>query len=147
MCDYSLYHFPNRLCMDHEELVAYRFSSGCIGLVSITDAQPERPTVETWFQRNWPGLRSWFLPRQKQPGPTAVCIPPGTRLTVESDQNATFIHTNVDAFRYRDGLRLEDGKELLLQNLAPGTKIQINTSLDSPAVLADLREEAIYESA
>ena len=42
MCYYSLYLFSNRLARDGEELVAYRFSSGCTGFISASDTSGPR---------------------------------------------------------------------------------------------------------
>ena len=75
MCDYSLYTFPNRLAREGEDLVAYRFSSGCVGFASPAEAvQPYRTRGTNWLQWNWPVLRTWFFPR-KSFGPTAVLSP------------------------------------------------------------------------
>ena len=35
MCDYSLCGIPNRLAVESEELVVYRFSTGSIGMASL----------------------------------------------------------------------------------------------------------------
>jgi hypothetical protein len=31
MCDYSLAHYPNRLAVDGDQLLTFRFSSGTLG--------------------------------------------------------------------------------------------------------------------
>ncbi len=56
MCDYSLYTFRSRLACDGEELVANRFSSGCIGFISASDAW-EQESSGTWLGRNWMQLK------------------------------------------------------------------------------------------
>jgi hypothetical protein len=58
MCDYSLVSVPNRLAVEGEQLVAYRFSTGAMGLTS--------GDASLW--------RLWF---KQTP---AVCVPPGARL-------------------------------------------------------------------
>ncbi len=37
MCDYSLFEYPNRLAVEGEELVTYRFQSRSLGLVSLPE--------------------------------------------------------------------------------------------------------------
>jgi len=136
MCDYSLYVFPNRLARDGEELVTYRFSSGCIGCVSASDIS-EPQNRKTWLGRHWPQLKTWFFPREHD-GPTAVCIPPGAQLALESveaklcrhlgleeNERAVFIHVTADEFSYRDGLRFRNGRQILLQRLPPGQRVRI----------------------
>ena len=58
MCDYSLAGIPNRLAVEGEQLVAYRFSTGAIGLTS-------------------PDASRWRLWSKKTP---AVCVLPGACL-------------------------------------------------------------------
>jgi len=136
MCDYSLYLFPNRLACDGEELVAYRFSSGCTGFISVAD-MPEPHILKSWLGRNWPQLRSWFLPRRHD-GPKAVCIAPGARLTLkavehelcerlglEECEQAVFIQVTADDLSYRDGLRFRNGRQILVQGLPPGQRVRI----------------------
>jgi hypothetical protein len=139
MCDYSLYVFPNRLARDGEELVAYRFASGCIGFVSASDiSEPENRTA--WLGRSWPQLKTWFFPRQHD-GPTAVCIPPGAqlrlerierelrlRLGLEETEQAVFIHVTANEFSYRDGLRLRHAQQILLQELPPGQHARVTST-------------------
>jgi hypothetical protein len=136
MCDYSLYVFSNRLARDGEELVAYRFSSGCIGFVSASDMS-EAENRKAWLGQNWPQLKTWLFPRQHN-GPTAVCIPPGAQLTLErverelrqrlgleESEQAAFIQVTANEFSYRDGLRFRDAQQILLQELPPGQHARI----------------------
>jgi hypothetical protein len=60
MCDYSLASVPNRLAVEGEQLVTFRFITGSMGLRS-GDA---------------PRWRLWFM----QPPDVCVCVPPGARL-------------------------------------------------------------------
>jgi hypothetical protein len=158
MCDYSLYAFSTRLARDGEELVAHRFSSGCIGFVSASDiSRPENPT--TWLSRNWPQLKTWFFPRQHD-GPTAVCIPPGAQLNLErvdrelgqllgleERELAAFIHVTTEEFSYRDGLRFRNGKKILLQALPPGQRARIisTTVLQDECGETSFTEVSAYE--
>lgn len=139
MCDYSLYAFPNRLAREGEELVANRFSSGCMGFISISDAA-EHGTRRIWLGLDWRQLKSWFLPRRHD-GPAAVCVPPGTDLTVisvdpvlrerlalQETEDATFVQVSAEAFRYRDGLQFHNGKCILLQELPEGQRVFVGSS-------------------
>lgn len=147
MCDYSLYQFPNRLCADQEELITYRFSSGCIGLVSTSEAPSHCAIDSTWCQSQGPSLRSWLLPRMGRIGPVAVCLPPGTRLIVGGKGEAILIHRGLEAFRYRDALQFDDGREILLQELPPGTRIRINPAVSEAERIPELQSRSSYESA
>lgn len=139
MCDYSLFGFPNRLARDGEELVAHRFSSGCIGFIGIADAS-ERANHRTLLGTNWPQLKAWFFPR-KHDGPAAVCIPPGTeirlvsldptlrmRLGLAETGDAIFIQVSAEDFAYRDGLRFRNGRSILLQQLPEGQRALVRRS-------------------
>lgn len=135
MCDYSLYVFPNRLARDGEELVSYRFSTGCTGFVGADDFS-EAKGMKTWMGMG-PQLQSWFLPRRHN-GPTAVCIPPGAavrmhtvertlrqRLGLAEREDAVFIQVTADEFAYRDGLRFGNGRQILLQELGTGQRVRV----------------------
>lgn len=139
MCDYSLYTFSNRLACDGEELVANRFSSGCIGFICVSDATGEDGR-RTLLGINWRQLKSWFFPRRHD-GPSAVCIPPGTeirlvsldpefrmRLGLDETEDATFIQVSAEAFAYRDGLQFRNGKRILLQELREGQRVLVSPS-------------------
>ena len=69
MCDYSLAAFRNRLAVEGEELVVYRFPTGCLGLISPADPEGVKPEFGVWQPR--------FSAREF---PCAVCIPHGARL-------------------------------------------------------------------
>ena len=122
MCDYSLAHFPNRLAVEGEELVVHRFPSGSLGLAS-----PDRGFSELIFRRNT----------------TAVCVPPGARLLlldipkrvqeqlgVSELEDVTFAEQSAEAFRFRDAMRFSNGREILLQRLPCGVRVQV-LNLDS----------------
>ena len=124
MCDYSLAHFPNRLAIEGEHLVVHRFSSGSRGLVSAD-----------------PGLKEEVFCCNT----TAVCVPPGARLLlldvptrlqerlgVGEVEEVTFIELTAEAFRYRDAVRFSQGREILLQDLPCGQRVEV-LSLNSEA--------------
>src|SRR5262245_25742681 len=56
MCDYSLAGLPNRLAVEGEQLVVYRFTTGAMGLAPSS-----------------PGFKQLLFPSRTP----AVCIPPG----------------------------------------------------------------------
>jgi hypothetical protein len=131
MCDYSLYVFPNRLARDNEELVTCRFSSGCVGFISASDAS-ERENRRIFWGISWTQLKPWFFPRRHE-GPPAVCIAPGTRIRLVSigrelqlrlelgeTEEAIFIQVSAEAFRYCDGFQFRNGRRILLQQLPEG---------------------------
>jgi hypothetical protein len=139
MCDYSLAHFPNRLAVEGEKLVIHRFATGTLGLA------PAHPTLKQVFSPN-------SVP--------AVCVPPGARLLLQdmperlqqglqvgAFEEVTFVQQSVEAFQYRDAVRFANGREIRLQELACGQRVDV-LSLDSaPSERAELderREVAAY---
>ncbi len=165
MCDYSLHAVPNRLAVEGEQLVTHRFPTSSIGLASPVDLIRNKPPVlegdRTWRQV----LRSWLNPpplrTEKVP---AVCIPPGARLrmvTVPKDlqqelgvgpeEEVTFVQLSASAYRYRDGIRFRNGREILLQYLDEGLRVEVLSlaSAESvpevPAEQARLMEEVEEE--
>ncbi len=138
MCDYSLYVFRNRLARDGEEVIAYRFSTGCTGFAGVLDVSAQ-PSPKPHLGICWPQLKSWFFPRRHD-GPTAVCVPPGAtvrldpvesklrmRLGLEESEDAVFIQVTDDEFSYRDGLRFRNGRQILLQELRTGQRVRIRS--------------------
>ena len=115
MCDYSLAGVPNRLAVEGERLVACCFSTGSMGL-----------TADAFL---W---RSWF---KETP---AVCVPPGARLLlrdiprdlqrqldVQATEEVTFVQLSAQAYQYRDAVRFRNGRELLLQRLKCGQRVEV----------------------
>src|SRR5579885_3127008 len=103
MCDYSLAGLRSRLAVTGEELIAYRFPTGSIGLTSPAELEAHKHEVRGWWSR----LRAhdW---------PCAVCVPPGARLVLrdipkrlqtqlglKETEEATFIQ--IDALRQTPG--------------------------------------------
>ena len=119
MCDYSLAGLPNRLAVEGEQLVVHRFETGAMGLA---------PSCL--------GLKQ-FLFRSSTP---AVCIPPGARLRlydipahlqrglgVSEVEDVEFVQQNMESFRYRDAVRFANGKEVLLQFLRFGQRVDVQS--------------------
>jgi hypothetical protein len=132
MCDYSLAHFPNRLAVEGEQLVVHRFTSGSRGLAS-----PD------------PGVRALAFRCRN----TAVCVPPGARLLlhdipkplqqqmgVGEVEDVTFVEQSAEAFRYRDAVRFSNGREVLLQDLHFGQRVEV---LSLKSTEADPELEAV----
>jgi hypothetical protein len=108
MCDYSLMSIPNRLAVEGETLIARRFTTGTMGLVS-----PSAPAV-------------------------CVCIPPGARLVLHDIperlqhnfaigpmENVMFVQLSAAEYMHRDAIRFQNGREILLQKLSEGQGVRI----------------------
>jgi hypothetical protein len=116
MCDYSLAGIPNRLAVEGEELVVYRFPAS-LGLASPC------PRLERlWSSKATP----------------AVCVPPGARLRlrdipedfqrgfhVGKSEEVTFVQLSATAYQYRDAVRFKNGREVLLQALRCGQRVDV----------------------
>ena len=116
MCDYSLAGIPNRLALEGEQLMIFRFPTGALGLTS--------PNASLW--------RFWS--RQTP----AICVPPGTRLLlndipkdlqrrfdVQATEEVTFVQLSAEAYQYRDAVRFRNGREVLLQCLRCGQHVEV----------------------
>jgi hypothetical protein len=116
MCDYSLAGVPNRLAEEGEQLVAWRFSTGSMGLTS-----GEAFLWRLWFKQT-----------------PAVCVPPGARLLlrdipkdlqrqfdVQAIEEVTFVQMSAEAYEYRDAVRFGNGREVLLQRLRCGQRVEV----------------------
>ena len=116
MCDYSLAGVPNRLAVEGEELMVFHFPTGTRGLTS------SYPSLwRTWFKRT-----------------PAVCVPPGARLLlrdipkdlrrrfdVRTTEEVTFVQLNAEAYQYRDAVLFRNGREVLLQRLTCGQRVEV----------------------
>jgi hypothetical protein len=138
MCDYSLMGVPNRLATEGEELVTYTFSTGSIGLATEADIRRQSEVVARVPRGFWPALRRLINPPQTSNQVAAVCIPPGARLTlhgipenlqqrfgVGSTEEVTFTQITAAANSYRDAVRFSNGREVRLQELLPGQRVQV----------------------
>lgn len=141
MCDYSLHAVPNRLAVEGEELVTHRFPTSSIGLASpcelerATRWQTPAAAGRTW----WTVLKSWLNPPPlRNEKIAAVCIPPGARLRmldipqdlqkelgVGQTEEVVFVELSASAYRYRDGVRFRNGREILLQYLDEGLHVDV----------------------
>ena len=117
MCDYSLAGIPSRLGVEGEELVVHRFTTGTLGLAS-----PKTPLSRLWSEK----------------ATTAVCIPPGARLFlrdipaglrqefgVRDSEEVTFVQQSAEVYMYRDAVRFQNGREILLQRLRCGQRVDV----------------------
>src|SRR5260370_5837551 len=117
MCDYSLAHYPNRLAEEGDQLLTCRFSSGTLGLTS-----------------QCVNLKEILWPIQT----TAVCVPPGARLLLQDIpghlqrslhvgevEEVIFIEQSVEAFTHRDAVRFGNGRQVLLQELRCGQRVDV----------------------
>ena len=117
MCDYSLAHFPNRLAVEGEQLLVYPFSSGTRGFIS------QRPNLEEILSHNQQ---------------TAVCVPPGSQMLlhdipeylqqsfgVHAAEEVTFTQQTLEAFTHRDAVRFSNGRQILLQYLRSGQRVDV----------------------
>jgi hypothetical protein len=118
MCDYSLASIPNRLAVEGEQLVTFRFITGSIGLIS-----GDAPLWRLWF---------------KQPPAVCVCVPPGARLLlrdipkdlqrqldVQATEEVAFVQLSAEEYRYRDAVRFRNGRVVLLQRLKCGQRVKV----------------------
>ena len=132
MCDYSLAGMPNRLAVAGEQLVVHRFSTGPQGLAA------------TKLPGSWSGRET-----------PAVCVPPGARLLlrnipeevqqrfgVGAMEDVSFVQLSANAFEFRDAIRFENGREVLLQWLKCGQEVVV-LSLSS---VDDTAERKILEN-
>lgn len=133
MCDYSLMMISSRMAVEGERLVAHRFKSGTIGLIS-------RPDFANWQATRPVGLWEKFkdcLSSRCDPA-MVVCVPPGTQLRLESiprglrdrfgldaNENATFTQTSAEANQHRDAVRFADGAIMSLQALPEGQAVTV----------------------
>jgi hypothetical protein len=136
MCDYSLMAVPNRLAREGEELVAYRFPTGSLGLASPADVK-QAICAPKANKNVWTNLKEFFNPPKLAPVP-AVCIPPGARLQLHGIptrlqnelgvgpvENVTFTQISAAVNSYRDAVRFANGRQLRLQELREGLAVKV----------------------
>jgi hypothetical protein len=141
MCDYSLLSFRNRLAIEGEQLLTYRFPSFSIGLASPAEikaeafAQQEGGSSGSWWSR----IKDWlFQPELCSKEVAAVCIPPGARLRVVgvpasmqeefgigSVEDVKLIELSASAYEYRDAIQFTNGRRALLQDLHEGVRFEV----------------------
>ncbi|MFY9980757.1 MAG: hypothetical protein WA252_02105 [Candidatus Sulfotelmatobacter sp.] len=136
MCDYSIMALPNRLAVCGEELVTHKFEIGTMGLISSADGRKlmETATKPKTLREQ---IMSWLNPGP-YPRCTAVCIPPGARLSLRdissklqkdlglrSDiEEVTFTQSGA-GMGFRDAIRFDSGREISLQRLSVGQRVRI----------------------
>jgi hypothetical protein len=137
MCDYSLGGIPNRLAVEGEELEVHRFRTGAMGMASPADLHAAKPEME--HHTLWERIKAFVLgPPQRVA--LAVCIPPGTRLLLQSVPNRTerefrmhqgdsviFTQTSLWENTFRDALQLPDGRVVSLQDLREGMRVVLTS--------------------
>ena len=160
MCEYSLHTVPNRLAVEGEQLVTYRFPTFTIGLASTAqvEAGPVLQCGDESRRSWWSVLKSWLSAPHQREDVVAVCIPPGANLRVSGlskhtqkefgvgpAERITFVELSADAYQYRDAIRFRSGRTLLLQLLDEGVRFEV-LSLDSTESETAAREpEATWE--
>jgi hypothetical protein len=141
MCDYSLHGLKNRLANEGEQLFIHKFHTGSKGLASVTDLRNlEKPAgAGVWARfKCWvENQRRWRNGDRKRELP-AVCIPPGARLQVNGipapmqkqfgvgqREEVKFVQLTAEPFRYRDAIRFNNGREVILQKLSDGLRMDV----------------------
>src|SRR6266480_3937786 len=111
MCDYSLAGVPNRLAVEGEQLVVHRFSTGSVGLASPCSSLSSKETPAVCIPR-WSRLR-WRDIRQ------------ALQSCVNATEEVTFVQLIAEAYQYRDAVRFQNGREILLQRLGCGQQVEV----------------------
>jgi hypothetical protein len=138
MCDYSLLGMPNRLAIEGERLQVYRFPTLTLGLASPVELQKlKEKSAPQPGGGLWSRFKNWFN-ASGEPTPPAVCIPPGAQLRlhdiperlqrqlgVGADEEVIFVQLSAEAFSYRDAVRFNNGKEILLQKLEVRQRVDV----------------------
>lgn len=140
MCDYSLHSFATRLADEGETLCVYQFPTGSKGLVAANEF-PTRYTgfAAEWRERLWAAVGSLFKPEPSAPL-CAVCVPPGARLLladispamqrrfgIGASEEVVFTQLSAAPYQYRDAVRFENGRQVLLQQLDEGLRIAVRS--------------------
>jgi hypothetical protein len=140
MCDYSLHGLPNRLAVEGEGLVTYRFRTGSVGLATPTEiAAANRPKPRGGCRRSWwSALKERLDPQMELDQVPAVCIPPGAHLlmnhipeelkrkfALQAVEDVTFVQLSADVYCFRDGIRFRSGKQVLLQEITEGVRFEV----------------------
>ena len=140
MCDYSLHAQPNRLAVEGETLVVHRFPFQSIGLASPSDLA----SLTASPRRSWMSWLPWSKAAKdaaQRPSPRripAVCVPPGATLAlrdiptdlqkeldIKETEEVKFEQLSASEYVYRDAVRFENGRAILLQRLTPGQRVAV----------------------
>jgi hypothetical protein len=105
-------------------------------MASPVDVKPPAPRAQG-RKGFWATLRDFFSP-PGAPAVCAICIPPGARLRlrdipeslqqnagVGAEEEVTFTELSASAFTYRDAVRFWNGREVRLQALREGQRVQV----------------------
>jgi hypothetical protein len=162
MCDYSLHAQPNRLATEGEQLIVYRFSGGSIGLTAPCRsnspvATRQQETRRPWW--SWGAVKAWFEAQKVEVARIpAVCVPPGARLLIRDmpkdlqqgfdigeTEEVTFVQLSANEYTYRDAVCFQNGRELLLQRLHAGQRVDVlSLSSEEPEVEMEHSEMRVY---
>jgi hypothetical protein len=137
MCDYSLMGVRNRLAVEGEDLITFRFSTGSVGLAPWSEEMEQIYAKSCAQSGFWSALRKLLLGTLRDSMP-AICVPPGTRLLLIGVQRGirqkaaagalekvTFTQLTAAENRYRDAVRFPSGVEILLQDFAEGQRVRV----------------------
>jgi hypothetical protein len=142
MCDYSLHAYANRLATEGENLILTRFPNGSAGFTSCEEFECQRAwKAQSTQQTGWASVKAFFreLFASKPAGAlTAVCVPPGARLRldgipkslqadfgVQETEEVTFTQLGFEAYTYRDAVRFNNGREVLIFRLPEYQKAKV----------------------
>lgn len=117
MCDYSLEHYQSRPARKGEKYVTNRFPSGSIGFV-VNGDQSVAVCMACDMR-----LKLESIPDLMQ-----------SRLGIGADEWATF--TRIEGGLYRDGVRFDNGRTALLQELGTGVTAWLEDALSTPLGVA-----------
>jgi len=130
MCDYSLHGIENRLAVQGENLVVYRFHTGSKGLTSPSYLESSKPAT---------GFLAFLAQKLVEtPSVCAVCIPDGATLQltgispelqsihgVSECETVTFRQTTADEAAHRDAVQFRNGAIVGLQKLPEGQRVEV----------------------
>ena len=116
MCDYSLEAYRSRPARKGERYVTNRFESGSIGLTAAGD-RSTAVCVAPDMQ-----LRLQGLPKEVQ-----------DHFDVGPEEDVSFVRLDRESNWYQDGVRFDNGAEVLLQDLGRGITAIVTASLEDRA--------------
>ncbi len=138
MCDYSLCGIPNRLATEDDQLALYRFRTGSMGLAAVSDLEREILARENRAKGGWWTRFKTFIAGTDVSQIPAVCVPPGARLVarnipedlrkqldVADEEDVVFVQTSMEANTYRDAIQFRNGRQMRLQNLPSGLRMDV----------------------
>jgi hypothetical protein len=136
MCDYSLCGIPNRLAVEREELVVYRFSTGSIGMASLADLRVCERSEALFRETFWQAVKA-FLKNPARSQPARGLYTARARLIVRNirgfaatvpigqEEAVVFTQLSSEFNSYRDAIRFRGDREVRLQDLREGMPVQV----------------------